>query len=91
MREYGFSLTRIFTDYDLIRGRIRSVKTHILTYFIQWELDRISLKYLQFAKISLRESVCIRSFSGPYSVRMRKNTYQKNLEYRHFSRSVLYV
>ena len=33
------------------------------------------------------KSVCIRSFSGPHSIRMRENTIQKNLEYRHFSRS----
>ena len=33
------------------------------------------------------ESVRIRSFSGPYSVRKRENTDQKNSEYGHFSRS----
>ena len=32
-------------------------------------------------------SVRIRSFSGPYSVRMRENANQKNSEYGHFSRS----
>ena len=35
----------------------------------------------------LRESVRIRSFSGPYSVRMRENTDQKNSEYGHFLHS----
>ena len=34
------------------------------------------------------KSVRIWSFSGPYSVQMRKNTDQKNSEYRQFSRSV---
>ena len=33
------------------------------------------------------KSVRIRSYSGPYSVRMQENTDQKNSEYRHFSRS----
>ena len=33
------------------------------------------------------KSVRIRSFSGPYSVRMREYTDQKNSEYEHFSRS----
>ena len=32
------------------------------------------------------KSVRIWSFSGPYSVRMRENTDQKNSEYGHFSR-----
>ena len=31
------------------------------------------------------KSVRFRSFSGPYSVRMRENTDQKNAEYGHFS------
>ena len=34
-------------------------------------------------------SVHIRSFSGPFSVQMRKNTDQKISEYEHFSRSVI--
>ena len=34
------------------------------------------------------KSVRIRSFSGPYSVRMWENTDQKTSEYGHFSRSV---
>ena len=33
------------------------------------------------------ESVRIRNYSGPYSVRMRKNTDQNNSEYGHFLRS----
>ena len=33
------------------------------------------------------KSVRIRSYSGPYSVQMRKNTDQNNSEYGHFSRS----
>ena len=33
------------------------------------------------------KSVRIRSYSGPYSVRMRKNTDQNNSEYGHFLRS----
>ena len=40
----------------------------------------------------LKESQCvksvhIRSYSGPYSVRMRENEDQNNFEYEHFSRS----
>ena len=40
----------------------------------------------------LKESQCvksihIRSYSGPYSVRMRGNEEQNNFEYEHFSRS----
>ena len=35
------------------------------------------------------ESVRFRSSSGPYSVRMRENTDQKNSEYGHFSYSEL--
>ena len=34
------------------------------------------------------KSVRIRSYSGPYSVRMRENTNQNNSEYGHFSGSV---
>ena len=37
------------------------------------------------------KSVCIRSFSGAYSVRMRDNTDQKNSKYRHFSRNVPFI
>ena len=33
------------------------------------------------------KSVHVRSFSGPYSVRMWEDTDQKNSEYGHFSRS----
>ena len=33
-------------------------------------------------------SVRIRSYSGPYSVRIRENTDQNNSEYRHISHSV---
>ena len=33
------------------------------------------------------KSVRIRSFSGPYSFRMRENKDQKNFEHRHYSRS----
>ena len=33
------------------------------------------------------KSVRIRSYSGPYSVKMRENTDQNNSEYGHFSRS----
>ena len=33
------------------------------------------------------KSVCIRSFSGPYSVQMLIYTDQKNSKYGHFSRS----
>ena len=35
---------------------------------------------------SLRESCPYSEFSGPYSVRMRENTDQKNSEFGHFSR-----
>ena len=34
------------------------------------------------------EIVFVRSFSGPYSVRMRENTDQKNSEYRHCDRMI---
>ena len=34
------------------------------------------------------KSFCIRSFSGPYSVRMWESTGQKNSKYGHFSHSV---
>ena len=37
---------------------------------------------------SLRESCPYSEFSGPYSVRMRENTDQKNSEFGHFSHSV---
>ena len=33
------------------------------------------------------KTVSIRSYSGPYSVRMRENTDQNDSEYGHFSRS----
>ena len=36
------------------------------------------------------KSVCIRSYSSSYSVRMRQNTDQNNSEYGHFSRSYLH-
>ena len=35
------------------------------------------------------KSVRIRSYSGPYSVRMWKNTDQNNTEYGHFLHSVI--
>ena len=34
---------------------------------------------------ALRKSVCIRSYSGTYSVGMRENTDHNNSEYGHFS------
>ena len=34
------------------------------------------------------KSVRIRSYSGPYSVRMKKNTGQNNSDYGHFARNV---
>ena len=37
------------------------------------------------------KSVRIRSFSGPYSVRMRENADQKNSKYGHFSRSAAWA
>ena len=40
-----------------------------------------------FRIIHCIKSVCIRSYSVPYSVRMRENTDQTNSEYGHFSRS----
>ena len=33
------------------------------------------------------QSVCIRNYSGSYSVRMWENTNQNNSEYRHFLRN----
>ena len=36
---------------------------------------------------ALRKSAHIRSYFGPYSVRMRENTDQNNSEYVHFLRS----
>ena len=36
------------------------------------------------------KSVRVRSFSGPYSVRMQENKGQENFEYGHFLRSVVY-
>ena len=35
------------------------------------------------------KSVCIRSYSGLYSVRMQENTDQNNSEYGRFSRSAI--
>ena len=40
---------------------------------------------------SLRESVSIRSFSGPYFPAFGLNTDQKNSEYGHFPRSECYL
>ena len=37
------------------------------------------------------KSVPIRSYSGPYSVRMRGNTDQNNSEYWHFSRLIRFL
>ena len=37
------------------------------------------------------KSVRIRSYSGPYSVKMRENTDQNNSKYGHFSRSDYYI
>ena len=53
------------------------------------------LKGSEYASASSKEdsnmhcvkSVRIRSFSGPYSDRIRENTDQKNIKYGHFSRS----
>ena len=55
-----------------------------ISYFLSretWSLIRVrNLKHCV-------KSVRIRSYSGPYSVRMREIVDQKNSEYRHFSRS----
>ena len=37
------------------------------------------------------KSICIQSFSVPYSVQMRETANQKNSEYGHLSRNVLYL
>ena len=41
-----------------------------------------------FGEFHCVKSVRIRSYSGPYSVRMQENTDQNNSEYGHFSHSV---
>ena len=41
----------------------------------------------QINELHCVKSVRMRSYSGPYSVRMRENTDQNNSEYGHFSRS----
>ena len=43
---------------------------------------------MQVFQFTLREKCPYSEFSGPYSVRMRENTDQKNSEYGHFSSSV---
>ena len=49
--------------------------------------DSFSIKLQQQDNRHCVKSIRIRSFSGPYSVRMRENTDQKNSEYEYFSRS----
>ena len=44
-------------------------------------LDLFQCKHNHYVK-----NVCIRSYSGPYSVRIRENTGQNKSEYEHFSR-----
>ena len=41
--------------------------------------------------VTLRRSVRIRSYSGPYSVQMQENTDPNNSEYGHFSRIVSFT
>ena len=44
--------------------------------------------FLQYNCINCVKSVRLQSYSGSYSVRMRKNAEQNNSEYGHFLRSV---
>ena len=46
------------------------------------------LYYNNLVKCHCVKSVRIRSYTGPYSVRMRENTDQNKSEYGHFLRSV---
>ena len=50
-------------------------------FLIQYSMKRFS------KKTHCTKSVHIRSYSGPYSVRMRENTDHNNTEYEHFSGS----
>ena len=45
---------------------------------------------MSYSEVHFVKSVRIRSYSGPYSIRMPTNTDQKDSEYGHFSRSGSY-
>ena len=55
-------------------------------YLKQISICKIGCMYIQI-NLHCVKSVHIKSFSLPYSVRIREKTDKKNSEYRHFSRS----
>ena len=65
-----------------------SLLTHVVCVQ-EWVWTIVEIMMLTFS-VSLHcvKSIRIRSYSGPYSVRMRENTDQNNSEYGLFSRSV---
>ena len=56
---------------------------------IHWKNGTRKERCFKYRHCLKSESVRIRSYSGPYSVRMWKNVDQNNSEYGHFSRSSL--
>ena len=60
-------------------------------YFFAIVLNMMWIKIMIFSYYHCVKSVRIQSFSVPYSVQMRETANQKNSEYGHLSRSVLYL
>ena len=66
--------------------------TTAVTQAIKSKYQKIAKRFIDSSmEITIKghcvKSVRIRSFSGPYSVRIRENTDQKNSEHGHFSPS----
>ena len=60
-------------------------------YFLVIALNMMWIKIMIFSYYHCVKSVRIQSFSVPYSVQMRETANQKNSEYGHLSRSVIYL
>ena len=87
--EWYWYIYRISLCFSL---KLKNKYFYVFVFLFAWSEELLYYYCPQrLRKVSNTEyyvkNVRIRSFSGPYSVRMRKNMDQKNSEYRHLSRS----
>lgn len=61
---------------------------HKLSFFCCTFITSFKQLLKNLLKLHCVKSICIWSFSGPYSVTMMENTDQKNTEYGHFPRYI---
>ena len=75
--------------YSVLASSLQGISDHrLLKGEFIWRLDGAFFVRKTYYYYHCVKSVRIRSYSGPYSVRMRENTDRNNSKYGHFLRSV---